>query len=184
MPRAPELGCAALVGRPGDAVPQQTNSGLDSGILKEVDATHIASRIGQTDEGEYLLLIAGRFETKSGPRYLESGYDISSVFDARQSQEDIYRKAFTAVVLLGAVVSWLLSHWLTRPLQRLSAITRKIASGDLSCRADSAGRDEVGKLASDFNFMTDRLEDNIRELKDTCSGRRRLWIFAHDSNCP
>jgi signal transduction histidine kinase len=160
-------------------------SALDSTMLDEVDSTHIASRIEPADTGEHLLLIAGQFETKSGPRYLESAYDISSVFDARRSQEDIYRKAFAAVVGLGAAVSWLLSHWLTRPLQRLSAVTRKIASGDLSCRADSAGRDEVGKLASDFNFMTDRLEDNIRELKETMQRQEAfMGYFAHELKTP
>jgi signal transduction histidine kinase len=160
-------------------------STLDSGILKEVDSTHLASRVEQTDTGTYLLLIAGRFETKNGSRYLESVYDISSVFDARRSQEDIYRKAFAAVVIIGAAVSWLLSLWLTRPLQKLSAVTRKIASGDLSCRAYISGKDEVGKLALDFNFMTDRLEDNISELRDTMQRQEAfMGYFAHELKTP
>ena len=158
---------------------------LDSGMLQEVDPTHIASRIEQADSGAHLLLIAGRFETRNGPRFLESAYDISSVFDARRSQEDMYRKAFAAVVVLGAAVSWLLSLWLTRPLQRLSAVTRKIASGDLTCRAEVGGKDEVGKLALDFNNMTDRLEDNISRLKDTMQRQEAfMGYFAHELKTP
>ena len=158
---------------------------LDSGMLKEVDSTHIASRIERTDSGAHLLLIAGRFETRNGPRFLESAYDISSAYDARRSQEDIYRKAFAAVVILGAAVSWLLSGWLTRPLQRLSAVTQKIASGDLTCRAEVGGKDEVGKLALDFNNMADRLEDNISQLKDTMQRQEAfMGYFAHELKTP
>ncbi len=158
---------------------------LDSDILAVVDSTHIASRIEQTDTGAHLLLIAGRFETKIGPRNLENAYNITSVFDARRSQEDIYRKAFAAVVVLGAAVSWLLSLWLTRPLQKLSAVTRKIAGGDLSCRADSGSKDEIGKLAMDFNDMTERLEDNISELRDTMHRQEAfMGYFAHELKTP
>lgn len=158
---------------------------LDNEILKDVDSTHIASRVEATGSGSHLLLIAGRFDTKGGPRFLESAYDISSVYDARRSQEDLYRKVFAAVVLVGAGISWVLSFWLTRPLQRLSAVTRKIASGDLTSRADMSGKDEVGKLASDFNYMTDRLQDNIDALKDTMQRQEAfMGYFAHELKTP
>lgn len=159
-------------------------SSLKSDILEDVDSTHLASRIELTKSGAHLLLIAGRFETKTGPRFLESAYDISSIYDARLSQEDIYRKAFAVVIVLGAVVSWLLTFWLTRPLQRLSDVSQKIASGDLTCRAEG-GKDEIGKLALDFNYMTERLEENITELRDTMHRQEAfMGYFAHELKTP
>lgn len=158
---------------------------FNADIPASVDLTHLVSSIKLNSAGAHLLLITGQFDTGSGPRYLESMYDISSVYAARQSQENIYQKVFAIVVALGAIVSWLMSCWLTRPLNRLSTVTRTISSGDLSCRAPIGGKDEIGKLAQDFNYMTDKLEKNITELRDAMH-RQETFMggFAHELKTP
>lgn len=158
---------------------------FDTEILQEVDSTHLVSKIRLTESGAHLLLVAGRFESGNGTLYLESAYDISSVYLARQSQQEIYQKVFAAVAILGAAASWFFSFWLTGPLRRLSTVSRSIASGDLSCRADVSVKDEIGKLAVDFNNMTDRLEENITELKEAM-GRQEAFMgdFAHELKTP
>lgn len=158
---------------------------FDDEVFEDVDAAHLVSFVKITDTGMYLLVITGQIDTGNGLRFLESAYDISSVYAARQSQEDIYRKVFVFVVVIGAAVSWLLSLWLTRPLQRLSAVTRKIASGDMSCRAFVIAKDEIGTLALDFNNMADRLEENITELKDAMHRQEEfMGGFAHELKTP
>ena len=158
---------------------------FDRDMLDAADGTHIVLQIRLDVTGAHLLVIAGRFEAQDGPRYLESVYDISAVYTARASQTDIYQKVFAAVVVLGAGISWLMSYWLTRPLTRLSGVSQSIASGDLSCRADDEGKDEVAKLAQDFNYMADRLEANIMELTDAMH-RQEAFMggFAHELKTP
>jgi len=133
----------------------------------------------------YLLQIAGQFEFGARTLFLESVYDISPVFAGRQEQQSIYRYLFVVLIALGAALSWILSFWMTTPLRRLSRVTRTIASGDLSCRAASGGQDEIGVLAADFNNMTDRLEYNINELKDTMRRQEEfMGGFAHELKTP
>jgi len=135
--------------------------------------------------GAYLLQIAGQFEFGPRTMYLESVYDLSPAFVGRQYQQAIYRQLFVVVIALGAALSWLLSFLMTSPLRRLSRVTRTIASGDLSCRAEIGGKDEIGVLAADFNNMTDRLEQNINDMKDTMRRQEEfMGGFAHELKTP
>jgi signal transduction histidine kinase len=64
-------------------------------------------------------------------------------------------------------------------------VTRTIASGDLSCRAVLRGKDEIGVLASDFNNMADRLEQNINDMKDAMRRQEEfMGGFAHELKTP
>jgi len=139
----------------------------------------------RNNEGAYFLQIAGQFDFGGRTLLLESLYDLSPVFEGRHIQQIIYRQLFAVLVVLGAALSWLLSFWMTSPLRRLSRVTRTIASGDLSCRASSINSDEIGILATDFNKMTDKLENNINEMKDTMRRQEEfMGAFAHELKTP
>jgi signal transduction histidine kinase len=69
--------------------------------------------------------------------------------------------AASAFLVLFAMSSFVLYN-LIRPLRRLTSAAEAVASGDLSVRVNYKSRDEVGRLASTFNLMTDKL----LELKD------------------
>ena len=154
-------------------------------LVESVSSDQFAMLTFRDGGGAYLLQIAGQFEFGARTLYFESVYDISHVFSGRQYQQAIYRQLFIVVIALGAALSWLLSLWMTTPLRRLSRATRTIASGDLSCRVALRGKDEIGVLASDFNNMTDRLEENINEMKDTMRRQEEfMGGFAHELKTP
>ena len=155
------------------------------GLLDSVGNENYAMMTYRSDGGDYLLQIAGQFTIGAREMYLESIYDISPVFLGRQYQLVVYRWLFIIVVIMAAALSWLLSFLMTRPLRRLSRVTRTIASGDLSCRAALNGKDEIGVLASDFNNMADRLEHNINEMKDTMRRQEEfMGGLAHELKTP
>ncbi len=83
--------------------------------------------------------------------------------------------------LLSAVVSFVLARSLATPLGRLRETSRKLASGDLSARAGSSisrRKDEIGRLAEDFDAMADRIQSLDR-------GRRRLLgDVSHELRSP
>jgi len=156
-----------------------------SGLLDSVGSENYAMTTFRNDAGDYLLQVAGQFQYGAHAMYLESIYDISSVFTGRQYQLAVYRWVFITVVILAAALSWLLSFLMTLPLRRLSRVTRTIASGDLSCRAALSGKDEIGVLATDFNNMADRLEQNINEMKDTMRRQEEfMGGLAHELKTP
>lgn len=74
--------------------------------------------------------------------------------------------AAVAVFLIGAV---LLIVFVVRSLQgqvgAMLGAARRIGSGDFSQRVPVVGRDEMAGLASEFNKMTDQLEDQIEQLQ-------------------
>ncbi len=69
--------------------------------------------------------------------------------------------------LAGVVLSWLAGSHLARPIRRLEAMARRVATGEREMEITVASRDEIGDLASEFNQMTRALcqrDDEIREL--------------------
>ena len=68
-------------------------------------------------------------------------------------------------MLVGSVVSLVFARRLIRPLFLLSSITRRVAAGDLTVRADIATGDEVEGLANAFNQMTENLQKARDELE-------------------
>jgi two-component system, OmpR family, sensor kinase len=61
------------------------------------------------------------------------------------------------VLLLGLVAGLVIAGQVARPLRRLNAAVRRIASGDLTARAPVEGSSEQRSLARSFNEMTERL---------------------------
>jgi len=61
-------------------------------------------------------------------------------------------------ILLGLLFSLTLSARLVRPLHSMVGATQSIASGNYSTRLTADRDDELGKLASEFNVMAEKLE--------------------------
>lgn len=77
------------------------------------------------------------------------------------------------LIVIAAVLAWLFSRLITRPLKGLIQATARVASGDLDVQLTASSRDELGILTKSFNSMTKRLryasverEDFAGELRD------------------
>ncbi|MHB1653873.1 MAG: histidine kinase [Desulfitobacteriaceae bacterium] len=68
------------------------------------------------------------------------------------------------VALASFAAGWL-GKYLSRPIERLTAASRKIASGQLEDRVVITGRNEVAELGESFNRMVDILQDNLLQLR-------------------
>ncbi|MBI5015687.1 MAG: HAMP domain-containing protein [Deltaproteobacteria bacterium] len=72
--------------------------------------------------------------------------------------------------LFASGISILVARFLSAPIRKLRAATRRFADGDFAVRiAPDLGRsrDEIGELARDFDVMAERIDDLV-------SGQRRL----------
>jgi len=79
---------------------------------------------------------------------------------AQRAAEHLSQLAASAAVaafLLGILASSVLTARLLRPLSHLSQAARRIGEGDLDARAEVNGRDELARLAADFNTMAGHL---------------------------
>lgn len=86
--------------------------------------------------------------------------------------------ASSVAVVLAALVGWLISRRITQPVLQLTAVTQRMAEGDLAQRANVARRDELGTLAHSFNEMADQVEETITAL------RRFVSDAAHELHSP
>lgn len=71
----------------------------------------------------------------------------------------------SACLLFGAACAWLMTRSVTQPLQDLVAVTKVIASGDLSRRVEMDGRDEMADLAHSLEEMQHALRDIVGDVR-------------------
>jgi diguanylate cyclase (GGDEF)-like protein len=76
-------------------------------------------------------------------------------------------------IILASLIGWLLARVVTRPLSELSDAAARVAGGDLEGRIAVRSGDEVGRLASAFNDMTDELQVYIGALESSRDELRR-----------
>jgi two-component system sensor histidine kinase BaeS len=81
-------------------------------------------------------------------------------------------------IALAAVAALAVAYYLTRPIERLTAATRTLASGDLTHRVDVGGPGEVAQLGEAFNDMADSLAES-EKLR-----RRLVADVAHELRNP
>lgn len=119
------------------------------------------------------------------PLILNVAYDISSIYQTRQQQQQAHGKIFAILFVVCAGLSYSIAWFLTRPLDKLSQTAQALAAGDLSRRSGVQTQDELGALAREFDAMAARQEANFAALKATMEGQDRfIGSFTHELKTP
>ncbi len=90
-----------------------------------------------------------------------------------RNQTWIISMLFAALALLIGLVG---SRYMTAPLVRLVNASKLIAAGDFSSRVESSGVTELATLGESFNFMTDKVEEQIVNLAKAAKENRELFV--------
>ena len=126
------------------------------------------------------IIMAGATELEVLARY-----DLSYVYNLRDTQQRQYLIVYSAVIGFGIVASIILSVALTRHLRRLTVTVRKISGGDLSRRSQIKTHDEFGQLSRDFDVMADKLQESISKLESDMQRQESfMGAFAHELKTP
>jgi len=75
------------------------------------------------------------------------------------------------IIAVGIFATWLMSRNIIRPLNTLTKAASAIAAGDYTVPVATNRKDEVGKLAETFNYMTSQLQATQAELENKVSQR-------------
>ena len=96
----------------------------------------------------------------------------------QQRQNRLFYLLGAAVIALTALIAFLFSRHLLKPVQRLTRGTRALAGRDFTIRIPATTRDELGQLAENFNAMA-RTLDGYEHM-------RRQWIsdISHELRTP
>ena len=115
----------------------------------------------------------------------QGAYDISEVYQTRHKQLVSFRKIFAVVLGIGILLSYFLASILTKPLQRLSQVSKQIADGDYSVRVPVHTEDEIGELSINFNYMTEQLVEKLMKLDQLLKNQEEfMGSLAHEMKTP
>lgn len=149
-----------------------------------VDPSHYAQS-AFSYQGRHYLQLSGQLEVQGEPLLLNVAYDISSVYQTRQQQQQAHGRIFLLLFAVCAGLSYAIARILTRPLDKLAHTAQQLASGDLSCRTGITSADEIGALAREFDAMAARQEEHVAALQATMEGQDRfIGSFTHELKTP
>ena len=110
---------------------------------------------------------AYQFSLKNGASY--TLVVITDLYVVRQSTE-VLLSTFPYVIVMVFILSILCalfySRFITRPVLKLSATSKQMASLDFSGRCDETRSDELGCLAHNLNCLSDSLSHSMLELQE------------------
>jgi signal transduction histidine kinase len=95
-----------------------------------------------------------------------------------QSLDRSFFWTFLGAAVFGVLMAVAIARWITVPVERLTAATRRMEGGDLSVVVEPAGGAELEELAHGFNAMAAAIERN-EELR-----RRMVGDVAHELRAP
>jgi len=106
--------------------------------------------------------------------------ELSDAIDVAFAREQMRNAllAALAVLVVAFALAFALARWLLKPVHALADGTRALAAGDYARRLNVERRDELGRLAEDFNHLATTLEQH----RDA----RRRWgaDIAHELRTP
>ena len=156
-----------------ELIPLQEVAGLDKGaIASRVIKDRIEARIA-VDPKARLYLYASRkvdpIVVAQATRARSALGDYTSLLNRSRTLQLRFNAALLVVSLLIVAASiWIaftVANRITRPISDLVGAARRITLGDLTVRVPPAvRRDEVGALATAFNRMTRRMEEQTGAL--------------------
>lgn len=70
------------------------------------------------------------------------------------------------VIFITALVSWIISGFIRKPMREMQTISERMATGDFSMRLPVKSHDEIGQLAEAINKMADQLQEFTNKLQE------------------
>lgn len=139
--------------------------GRNTTVLERVekeDCSYEIQNFHETQMNLDYLQLVGRMSNRT---YCMVQCPIDSITDAAAISNQFYTYVGIVAIILGAVVIWLVTSRIVRPIKELTEISKRMAALDFDARYVSGGEDEIGELGNNFNKMSDKLELAISELK-------------------
>lgn len=111
--------------------------------------------------------------------------DISYLDEELKSLSISFGLVSVFASLILALALYFMQRKLFVPLDKLREATKAISQGDFSARADESGNDEFAELAEDFNAMSDKINEQMDELKTVAEEKQTMLDnLGHEMRTP
>ena len=106
-------------------------------------------------------------------QHQEIANDAFQLADYTRARIDAAQRRLIFVILGGlsllalttALAAWLIHGKVLRPLRRIEEGTQEVAAGNLDFRLDFSSNDEIGRMARNFDAMTDALRGSFAQIE-------------------
>ena len=135
-------------------------SQLVAGKATELESGQWVYAIWEDGRGK-VLQITSRYED----RYIINYSDLSQIIRERDANYQLYKNIIIFSSVIIAIVLYLFSWYITRPLVKVTQMAERLCSGDYEARVDDAEKRmksyEVQKLGSTLNLMAERTQAHM-----------------------
>ena len=149
-------------------------TGYALGFDQELDRHQSKTTVIQQKDN---YTIQKKYDSALGLEYLEiwgkldCGYYflmrilMESIRDSARISNDFFRYVAMVGILISVILIWIMTKRVTRPLNELTELSKKMAELDFGVRYTSGGKNEIGQLGEHFNEMSEKLEKAYGELR-------------------
>lgn len=90
--------------------------------------------------------------------------DLSGMYNTLEESRDLLLKATALALSITIVLGYFIARSITEPINDLTIKTERMASGDFDQLVEVKSTDEIGELASMFNYLRLELKGSITKL--------------------
>lgn len=151
----------AFAGRADDDLQQALDGKTAYSITYDDDSGFVLFSYPVVIDGVKVGIL--RFSKDFSLLYGQSGRILDTIF-------------YMALAIFAAafLLSYLLSRHMTIPLVKLAQASKEVRGGNLAVRADVKRKDEIGRLAADFNGMIEQIGSQIATIADDRDRLKRM----------
>jgi sigma-B regulation protein RsbU (phosphoserine phosphatase) len=178
-----------VVARAGGAPAVDTLADDLTGELKKAQGAEVARVIHRVDPKDHNRTVfganvsvgdrvVGQVRLALSTRDLETALAASIAAAQERARDSARQLVLLAAVILvmGVVVGAYQGLRITRPLKSLARVAQQVSAGDFTQRAQVSSQDEIGRLASAFNGMTENLGALLEEMTVKAQLERELEL--------
>lgn len=112
-------------------------------------------------------------------------HDITYIYHDKREQYSFFIQLSMVVSIILAISMYMLSKYITSPIDKLINTTRIISKGNYSERVEINSKDEIGVLAENFNGMADAVEEKMHQLESNAEEKQRfIDNLTHEFKTP
>lgn len=137
------------------------NDNINKSIMVEKDNYLICNLYDEHLDANYLDLIGKLGADKL--IFLRSNYE--SIQESVQLANRFLAYIGLIAVTIGITAMYFISKSFTKPVLELADIAKKMSDLDFEVKYQGRTKDEIGELGSSINFLSDKLETTVSELK-------------------
>jgi two-component system, OmpR family, sensor histidine kinase MtrB len=172
---------------PANANPDVIPSALATVVTKNLKTAHQFVTADPDGNGPRACLVIGTpvVSDRLGTYGLYYVYPLDAEITAANLTRDTVIFIGVALVVLLAVIVWLVTRLVVRPVRLAAQTAQRLSAGLLDQRMEVSGEDDLARLGASFNQMAANLQRQIQRLEEMSRLQRRFTSdVSHELRTP